>query len=43
MIHLDITHLYKKILKRVTLADKEYPNEMQQNTAFYQGLHCALR
>ena len=24
-------------------ANSEYPDEMQQNAAFHQGLHCLLR
>ena len=27
---------------RGTLANSEYPDEMQHHAAFYQGLHCLL-
>ena len=26
-----------------TLANSEYPDEIEHNTAFHQGLHCLLR
>ena len=35
--------VYWKPLNGYTLANSEDPDEMQQNAAFHQGLHCLLR